>query len=91
MAVVLFTTGSPCLGPLFTQPQDGQKHSGWGEEGEEEVHLVVDDEPLRVDAVMQGQAGGHFPGSTKATWSAEAAQRSRFTWRENQLLLYVDL
>lgn len=62
MAVVLFTAGFLSLGLPFTQPQGGQKHSGWEEERKEEVHLVVDDEPLRVDDVTQGQAGGHFPG-----------------------------
>ena len=33
--------------------------------GEQEVHLVSDNAPPRVDAVGQGQAGGHFPGIHK--------------------------
>ena len=33
--------------------------------GQQEVHLVSDDAPPWVDAVGQGQAGGHFPGVHK--------------------------
>ena len=48
-----------------TKPKDPQKCSGGADEGEEEVHLIADNQPPWVDAVRQGQAGGHFPGIHK--------------------------
>lgn len=50
---------------LHPQPQDRQERSGGADVGEQEVHLISDDALPRVDAVRQGQAGGHFPGVHK--------------------------
>lgn len=67
-----------------------QKHSGGADKGEEEVHLIVDDEPPWVD-VGQGQTASVSQASTKAARrSAKAAWRGWFTWRVNQSLLYMD-
>lgn len=51
----------------------------------------MEDEPPWVDAVGEDWAGGHFSVSTKATWSAKAAQENQFTWRAFQSLPYTDL
>lgn len=40
--------------------QELQKRSSRADKREEEVHFIVDDEPLWVDAVGQSQTGGHF-------------------------------
>lgn len=61
-AVVLFTTAPVPLPSIHTAL--GMAECLGVADGEEEVHLV-DDEPSWVDAIRQGQTGGHFPGVYK--------------------------